>query len=504
MPVENKDTKKVEKPSVPRNTNIFFSINEKSNPEIIRRAFLSQANNVMNSGKVINLNNLSNLASFLPLVGTRMHGMLTGILGTKTKSSETELFMAYTNHLASRTPNGSFEKNGVRYTKLNLKRDDLFACAIDVINDRTGDWENVGKLAIQHPSLSFMRQQNIERQVVKADNDYYNIPFEKMMDFLVENHFSISNVDGFVSDASEAQKLVVMEKSHGNQNLVINDPSDYKKVIKMVLGAGQDIKTDLEVLANKMMIGAGCRAPETEIISSKNGVKVMRMDNYRINEGQLVESRQEYFLDIMRKTRHEAHDMNYQEMSKFLELYENTLPIELRDEAVLESNKKEIFRWALVNSATNNTDNHGRNLAVLVDEKGRLEVSPFFDVGFDTEAKPMSTYIDGIPPIHHLDITDNSQLESLWEEMEIKGDISEGLEMRDKVVSSMARLPEYAKEIGIDIFNEQRVDSIIAATSIQSKTLSRLVSTAFEEAQIQEISKNREAKAASTVEVGMP
>lgn len=502
MPEEIKDQK--EQPSPPKKSNVFFSINEGASIETKRRLFLPNTNNIVNGGKVVNLNGLSNLASFLPLADTRMHSMLTGILGTKSKGTETELFMAYANHLADRTPDGRFEKNGIRYTKFNLKRDDLFACAIDVINDRTGEWENAGKLAIQHPSLSFMRQKNIEKHVVKADESYYNQPLETMVNFLVENHMAISNVDGFVSDASEAQKLVIMEKSHGNQNLVINDPSDYKKMIKMVLGGGQDAKTDLEVLANKMMEGAGCKTPKTDIINSSGGVKVMHMDNYRIKGDQLVERRQEYFLDIMRKSRHEAHDMNYQEMSKFLDLYEGTLPDDLKDPGALENNKKEIFRWAMVNSATNNTDNHGRNLAVMVDEKGRLEVSPFFDVGFDSEAKPMSTYIDGIPPIHHIDITKDEQLESLWNEMDINADFSEGLEMRDKVVSSMARLPEYAKEIGIDLFDEKRIDSVIASTSVQSKSLSKLVSTAFEEAQIQEISQARQAKVETNVEAGMP
>lgn len=426
-----------------RDGRAFFARSPNASDDSVRRAFLHS----YPTKKLTELKaHLPGLVSGLPLPGTAMHKKFTQIIGPGMGDNnmirQFEALVKY---------RGVFSKNGLTFSLPQ--------------NERS------------------MRSINISKALNEANDTYYGSKREDWIPALMAMHKAISNNQeiqpgGLLAD-DDFYKTMIIDKSEGGQNLVIDDPLDPGKKVKIILGAQQGAKAELEVVANKVIEGAGFSTPKTELLTDQQtGRKIIRMDNYKLLNG-VTEARQEYFLDLMKKPLSHVHSNTYEEMAKFLDVYEDSLPEALQDASKLDANKQRIFQWAMVNSSTNNTDNHGRNLSVMVDEKGRIDVAPFIDVMFDGQQKDMSTWVGGPPPKHHVDIMDNAELKSLWDGLNIQEDFSAGLEMRDSLAKSLANVSEYAANLGIAAHSEA-LDHIVRSTSIQSSDLGELVNRSVE------------------------
>lgn len=294
-------------------------------------------------------------------------------------------------------------------------------------------------------------------------------------------------------------------KSCGSSHLVFDDPSDPSKLIKAIRQPDPAIKSSLinfEVLANHVVRGGNFPAPKTEITTlGQNQSKAIKMDNFAVRNG-IQECRRQSFMSFLGKRPDEIYQMTYDEMAIGLEIYEKHLPDSLKDPARLKQNKIAIAQWAMVNSSMNNTDNHGRNLEVMKDSEGRIEISPFYDVTFDSNDRPMSTAVDGIPPIHKIDIMNDNEIKNLCEHLGIQDSLDEVLDSRNQLVSSIVRIPEHAQKIGMNIFSSE-MEHVIASVSRQSSGLKAAVELAVENARLAKINESTTSKEADqSMEMG--
>lgn len=431
--------------------------------EAIRRTFLQAA---PLTGKPVPMDpSLPGLMGGFPLPGTPMHNKIAAIIGSSFDSrSAVKQFEAMVGH------QGTLEKNGLRLTDMS---------------DLTP------------------RSANIARHISAADNDHLTANRDSIAPALLRIHEAVSvNAEvapgGILADNRDYANLMV-GKSEGNQNIVLDDQTGKK--VKIILGPDSVERTEMEALANKVIQGAGYSAPDTEIVrDEETGKAYLSMDNYKLSNG-VTEDRQEYFMDLLKKPMGEVHQMTYNEMASFLDIYERELPENLRSAEQVEDNKKAIFQWAMVNSATNNTDNHGRNLAVLVNDQAQIRVTPFIDVNFDKEEKNMSTWLGGIPPIHKIDITDNAQVEKVWMDLGIKGDVAEAFTLRDDLAASMASIPEYAKELGISLYSDA-MEHVVASVQVQSPVMAKAVEANVDAARA-EVERQYAAERKSAVSLSM-
>lgn len=444
----------------------YIKPSEYVNPEALRRVFLQGAKNI-SPGKISRLDShLPGLMGGFPLPNTTMYNKLVHIIGNSFGSRR------YVDQFTSLIKfRGDLKKNGLTFQ-------------------------------YDEPAEKSIRERTIAAKMANADSEhYYGAKRESIVPALIALSNDIADnlevAPGGVLEDNRDYAAMIIDKSEGNQNLVFDDPSDFTKKIKIILGPQQSEKTDMEVLANRVVHGAGFNAPAAEIgVESNSGRKFIRMDNYKIVHD-ITEGRQEYFLDLLKKPMSEAHQMTYQEMSTFLDQYEFELPEALRDPIRLEKNKMAIFQWALINSATNNTDNHGRNLAVMVDGKGRIDVAPFIDINFDNSDRPMSTWIDGEPPIHKIDIMNNDAVLQVWSELGLNASSEIALDMRDNLARSMTMIPEYAQTLGINVFSGA-MEHVVSSVGVQSSALRSLVSQAVEEARNRMIMGRTQERSASS------
>ncbi|MEY8198530.1 MAG: HipA domain-containing protein [Colwellia sp.] len=268
--------------------------------------------------------------------------------------------------------------------------------------------------------------------------------------------------------------LNLIKKSMGHSNLLIKvEDGGKSKFLKMDASLNNIDELMLEIIANKVAIASGCDAPATEMhkIKSPNGeaVNVLLMDDFSEKNigGFPLELRKLSIATALGKTDDDIHNMNYAEISagiENLELLTNN-PSELR----IEQNKEAIFKWALLNSAMNNTDNHGRNLEILIDD-GHPVVAPLFDMKFSHAKEDMSTYIDGDPPIHHIDILNDAEVHVLHDQVGLEGDFESALNIRNNIVNGILTVPSICTELGVQ---RHEINIIAQAVGIQSLSLGR-------------------------------
>lgn len=353
----------------------------------------------------------------------------------------------------------------------------------------TGPLEKHGlRLSSLKDEPQTMREKNIARvlnQDGKQDEERAR-RFEEISEPLA-NIVKAMKVDKDVELYAGSESYIrQLAKSHGGQNYVIpvstlNMEGDgyRERLLKVDLTINHNEEINLEAVANRVIQGAGFSAPniDVETIKSTDGrsAKVLLMDNFALMDGFPAEIRRVSFAALLGKSDDEIHEMTYDEMSDILEVQERQLPEVQSNPARLDSNKQALFQWAMVNSALNNIDNHGRNLEVIISDDGTPEVSPFFDVNFSSFNDTMSTCLDGRPPIHRIDIQDDKQLKQVWDQLGIKEDFTKGLDMRDALVKSICRIPEYCEELDV---RPQEQAIIESAIGMQSVTLSEILSRA--------------------------
>lgn len=419
---------------------LFFVPYKYAEPSTINRAFP-----ITKPTSAIGINSLKELSDVLPIKGSKMDAKLKSLLagfGAKDQVKKLEALLTL----------GPVERYGVRVTNtlnepqsiraINTSRRLLAESVID--KDRAQKLSDISQPLAD--MLKFMKSGE-DCKLMAGNNDY----------------------------------IKQIAKSQGGANLVIpieiDTPQGIKeKLLKVDLSVNNLEELSLEVVANKVIQKAGFSAPNSElqtIVNSAGGsAKVMIMDNFALMEDWPVEKRRISFSSLLGKDDDEIHNMTYDEMAKGLAILENNLPPEYRDNERLNYNKKQIFNWAMVNSVTNNTDNHGRNLEVMLGENGEATVSPFFDIKFTHEPDYMSTCLDGDPPIHSINVMMDAEIEHLWNQLEIEGSPDEALRSRDKLVHAMADIPKICNELGVR--NEEK-KIIQQAVGVQSKSLSKLL-----------------------------
>jgi hypothetical protein len=268
--------------------------------------------------------------------------------------------------------------------------------------------------------------------------------------------------------------LNLIKKSMGHSNLLLKvDHEGQSKYLKMDTSLNSIDELMLEAVANKVIISAGGDAPKTDVlqIQHTNGdeVNVLLMDDFseKIINGFPIELRKLSIATALGKTDDDIHNMTYAEISAGVEQLERFTknPSSSR----IEENKEALFKWALLNSAFNNTDNHGRNLEIII-EDGHPKVAPFFDMKFSHANEDMSTYLDGDPPIHSIDITSNRDVLSLHEQIGLGSDFEKSLGVRNQVVNGVLAIPQVCTELGV---NRQEINIIAQAVSTQSPALGK-------------------------------
>lgn len=452
-------------------TDLFqpFFIRSKNAPQgnaSIRRTFFRNWERYSSGKAAVMDKSLSGLMGGFPLPGTMLDAKFTHIIGPNYGNrSEVERFMAV---IRSRAV---FSKNGLVIEHKPLANETSPRNTAIVERIKAAYAEHVGLTA--EAVIKNKAQQGLSKEI----------------DLLMQIREAISSHRDVGPDGQfagvESYSDLIIDKSEGGQNLVLTDPDDYTKKIKIIPGQFHEELTQTEVLANRVTQAAGFAAPNAEIIRGSNGSGLaIRMDDYKIVGG-VREGRQEYLLDFLGKPMSDVHKMTYQEMAIGLDDYERNLPSDLRDSARLVENKKAIFQWAMLNSATNNTDNHGRNLALLSDAEGRVTVAPFIDVTFDSTGRGMSTCLDGNPPIHNIDITNDFEVERLWDEVNPGVDSSEAFAIRDSLQSAILQIPDIANDIGIDL-DSGVMDRALRSVSVQSFTLASELQIVLDEARLRE------------------
>jgi hypothetical protein len=391
---------------------------------------------------------LPSVSDILPTYGSFIHEKLSHLINGFGSRNDSERLKALVKH------EGTIEKYGMRVTDVS-------------------------------PGVKNMRDQSLSRGIENARSEV--IESEKEILEAISLYPGIfTNEDvvegGPLEKNKEYTSFIV--KSCGSSHLVFDDPSDPSKLIKAIRQPDEKIKNSLinfEVLANNVVRGADMKAPLTEIaVLNENGTRAIKMDNFAVRNG-VQECRRQSFMSFLGKHPDEIHQMSYDEMARGLDLYEKQLPKELQNASAHKQNKIAIAQWAMVNSAVNNTDNHGRNLEVMKDTQGRIEVSPFYDVTFDNNERPMSTAVGGIPPIHKIDIMNDSEIANLCDHLGLADSVDEVLGSRDKLLESMTKIPEYAEKLGMDVFSPD-MDHIISSVAKQSPGLKAAVEIAIEAA----------------------
>ena len=411
---------------------------------------------------------LPGISDCLPLPSTFLHEKFSHIVGPEFSSKSTKnAFRAFVRYL------NEFEKNGVRYR---------------LTSDR---------------HANPMRDGNRQRHMAQAEVDLFKQGKKgELVDALMRMYPMMSSHHDVQSEklAGSGYHDFILRKSQGNQNMVFDLPDDFTKKVKINI-RDNAVSSQLEALANRVAIGAGLEAPKTELKQHTNGTHYLLMDNYKVTRNCPIDRRQQYLLDLMGKPVSDVNANSYEEMAKFMETYELQLPAEIRSLDRMESNKQKVFQWALLNSATNNTDNHGRNLAVMFDDDGRIEVAPFIDVSFDPSQQAMSTQFGGPPPMERIDINNETSVRKLWEGCGIRSEFSQGLQMRDQVVQSLTNLPSYARELGIPLHSEA-IDIAVKATAIHSPSVGASVDESVELGR-QQIERERSRAHQSSAEMGI-
>ncbi len=298
--------------------------------------------------------------------------------------------------------------------------------------------------------------------------------------------------------------LNLIKKSMGHSNLLIKVEDEGKsKFLKMDASLNNIDELMLEIVANKVVLAADCEAPLTELhkIKSPNGeaINVLLMDDFSEKSigGFPVELRKLSIATALGKTDDDIHNMNYAEISagiEQLELLTND-PSSMR----VEQNKEAIFKWALLNSAMNNTDNHGRNLEILIDN-GHPIVAPLFDMKFSHAKEDMSTYIDGDPPIHHIDILNNAEVQVLHDQVGLEGEFGNSLNVRDNIVNSILSVPSICTELGVE---RHEINIIAQAVGIQSTALGKGIKKSLQIEMARVKKADRELETESSVSTGM-
>lgn len=433
----------------------------KHDPARIRRTFFRNWERYATEKAASMDTNLSGLMGGFPLPGTMLDKKFAHIIGPNYGDKNTvQRFMAV---IRAR---GVFSKNG---------------------------------LVIEHkpvPNERSIRNANITARIARAYADHMTPEASntgvahKEMDALmslrsmIRTNAEVAPGGNLVGDDNYAD--LIIDKSEGGQNIVITDPDDPAKKVKIITDDFASELTETEVLANRLTHAAGFSAPNAEIIRSGDdrGLAI-RMDDYKMVGG-VIEGRQEYLLDFLGKSMDQVHQMSYQEISIGLDDYERRLPPGLRDSQRLLENKKAVFKWALLNSVTNNTDNHGRNLALLSDSEGRIKIAPFIDVTFDSAKRPMSTCLDGDPPIHSIDISRDDQVAELWNEVLPEEDVAAAFEIRDDLAAAVEQLPQLAQDLGIDL-NGPVMDRVLNAVNVQSFSTASTLQQSLDEARLAQL-----------------
>ena len=274
--------------------------------------------------------------------------------------------------------------------------------------------------------------------------------------------------------------LNLIKKSMGHSNLLLKvDHDGHSKFLKMDTSLNNIDELMLEAVANKVIIASGSEAPKTDVlqIQHTNGgeVNVLLMDDFseKVINGFPVELRKLSIATALGKTDSDIHNMTYSEISAGVEQLERFTanPSSQR----IEENRQALFKWALLNSAFNNTDNHGRNLEIII-EDGHPKVAPFFDMKFSHANEDMSTYLDGDPPIHNIDVTNDREVLALHEQIGLEGDFSNSLDMRNSVVNGILSIPQFCSELGVE---RQEINIIAQAVSMQSQALGKGLKQVF-------------------------
>jgi hypothetical protein len=276
----------------------------------------------------------------------------------------------------------------------------------------------------------------------------------------------------FLADNKEAVDFFAFKSMGGSESVVNTFNADGKPVVIKTQLSNRDCQLVKEALANRMMKKAGLNVPVTKLIevegSQGNKLRMLEMDNFALMDNWDVETRRLSFASLLDKQAGEIHNMTYDEMANGIELLEQQLPHEFQNTERMNENKRQIFNWALTNSLVNNVDNHGRNIEILLGPNGEPRVAPFFDVNFCSQPVNMSTVIDGNPPIHTIDLSNEEAVIALWDQLGIEGDSSEALALRDNLVEATLSLPELIEEL--DLSNKEKMD-VYKSIRVNSPTI---------------------------------
>ena len=123
-------------------------------------------------------------------------------------------------------------------------------------------------------------------------------------------------------------------------------------------------------------------------------------------------------------------------------------------------NQENLAKKLLVDIAFNNTDNHLRNIRLLLNQKNEWEVSPSFDILFDPRSKPHTYSPAGLTREEtHLN---NPEVVSLIAKF-TNLDHAKVEELKDTVVGVVDRLEEFALKAGVseqDLFKVKNAVTI--------------------------------------------
>lgn len=288
---------------------------------------------------------------------------------------------------------------------------------------------------------------------------------------LVPLMVSSSDIENMMGNESYVE---LIRKSMGHSNLLLHVDVDYQpKLLKMSLNPGPIDEIMMEAVAMEVARRSGAATPKYEIVEIKNPaggiIHGALQENFALTTGVQVERRRMSIAAVLGKSDQDIHHMTYQEIgAAFSSLERNGGFSGPESEARVESNKEAVFRWALLNSAMNNTDNHGRNLEVFIDDNGKAQVTPMFDMLFNPVKAEMSTYQDGDPPIHTIDITNEDAVRALWDEIGLQRSSDNAIQISRQTISAMMEVPKICKELGLE---KREMGYILEATGVQSKVL---------------------------------
>jgi hypothetical protein len=193
----------------------------------------------------------------------------------------------------------------------------------------------------------------------------------------------------------------------------------------------------------------------------------------------------------------EIHSMNYNAMARALEqLDDKDYQKGQSQSELLTENKEKLFRWSLLNHVTNNIDNHGRNIEIMIREDERWELAPVFDMNFYNQSAEMSTVYYGDPPKHIADILDDDFIKEAWLALDVNKPGDRAYEIRDSVAQAVVeKLPKIMIDNGAayteDLKATNELKHIVGAVGKQSPGLAKELMSSLKKEVTRELAKDK-------------